>query len=562
MNKKLLAILSALVALLAMTSVAFAAKAYSAERFDADWQINPDGSLSVAETVVFNFSGGPFSFVYRELPDDYSDGVEVLGASIDGQPLAPGSGDGQYEVEGRGQQKVTWHFAPASDETHAFELRYRVLGAIRREGGEDVLFWNFLPTDYEYPIRSARLQVAYPAAAARTGPAEVRRGKANVTEGDGQVVFQAGDIREGAPLTVALRFAEGSLIAEPPEWQQRSAAIAQRAPAMWLAAALVLAAGTIFLAWVWRAGRRPDDTLREPRPFPLSAPPSDLAPALAGALVNTSSKAGQVQAMATLYSLAQRGILAFVESGEKKWYRGPQFGIHLQPQGPAANALAGHERTLLDGLFEQESAVSLTELGRRLYKQMKPFGKAVEAELSEHGLLDSARARYASRFVWIGVVLLVALIPAGVMAALLVRDYGGWPFLVPLAVFVLSIVAFVLSASYSLLSTKGEEEAAAWRSFRDYIKAVTKGQEASWDARIFDRYFPYAATFGLAQGWAKSFGERGGAEAPAWFQTLSAAGTDRMGAFILMTSAVHSSTASAGGAGAGGAGGGGGSGAG
>ncbi len=90
---------------------------------------------------------------------------------------------------------------------------------------------------------------------------------------------------------------------------------------------------------------------------------------------------------------------------------------------------------------------------------------------------------------------------------------------------------------------------------------MTKGREPAWDLRVFDRYFPYAAAFDLAQDWAKAFRDRGGREVPAWFVSLSSADPDRMAAFIVLTSTAHSTTSS-GGAGAGGAGGGGGSGAG
>ena len=134
--------------------------------------------------------------------------------------------------------------------------------------------------------------------------------------------------------------------------------------------------------------------------------------------------------------------------------------------------------------------------------------------------------------------------------------------LIPLAVFLLSMAAFALGASYSARSAAGEEQAAAWRGFREYMVGVTKGSEPNWDVRLFDRYFPYAATFDLAEGWAKAFRDRGGGEVPVWFRSLSTARADQMGAFIVMTSAAHSTTAAGGGAGAGGAGGGGGSGAG
>ncbi len=193
---------------------------------------------------------------------------------------------------------------------------------------------------------------------------------------------------------------------------------------------------------------------------------------------------------------------------------------------------------------------------------MKPFGSAVDSQLAGQGMIDPARSAHAKRLMVTGVVLLIVALAALALVALLWRAYGGWTLLIPVAVFILSMVAFVLSAAYSPRSDKGEQAAADWRGFREYIKGVTKGREPAWDLHLFDRYFPYAATFDLAQGWAKAFRDRGGSEVPAWFASLSTPGSDGMGAFIVMTSAVHSSTSSGGGAGSGGAGGGGGSGAG
>ena len=133
-----------------------AAKSYTAERFDVEWNLTENGTLEVTETVVFRFAGGPFTYVYRELPQDYSDGIEGIAASLDGQLLPAGSQAGQVEIAGNDPIKVTWHFAPTTDTTHTFQLKYRVLGMIRQEAGADLFWWNALPTDYEYPIRRAR----------------------------------------------------------------------------------------------------------------------------------------------------------------------------------------------------------------------------------------------------------------------------------------------------------------------------------------------------------------------------------------------------------------------
>ncbi len=563
MFRKLLIMFGIGILLLSVGMSAAAGKSYRAERFDAAWQINADGSLSVVETVVFNLSGGPFTYVYRELRSDKSDGVEVLAASMDGQPMTVGKGAGQYEVTGRGTQKVTWHFEAATDSTHTFELRYRVLGAVRKDGHDDLLYWNFLPTDYEYTIDSATLVVSYPATAVRIGKAEFSRTNSSILEQDGQVKFMALDISKGAHATAALRFAGGSLIAQPPTWQQHAADVARRAPTLGLAAAFVLALGAVLLTTAWRRGSRSAGALVEPRAMLRSAPPSNLPPALAGALVGFGGKAGLVQAMATLFRLAQYGVIVFEEVADKKWYRGPQFVVRFQPRALDAVRLDPHEETLIDGLFTDKGRdeIPLAELGRRLSKVVRPFAQAVEAELAARRLLDGDRVRYGGRFTRLGVVLILSLAPALIVAAFLFATYGGWVFLVPAALLLLSLVAFFMGSAYSVRSAAGEEEADAWRGFREYIKGVVKGREPSWDVRLFDRYFPYAAAFDVAEGWAKAFRERGGGEVPGWFRSLSAASADRMGAFVAMTAASHAST-STGGGGAGGAGGGGGSGAG
>ena len=129
--------------------------------------------------------------------------------------------------------------------------------------------------------------------------------------------------------------------------------------------------------------------------------------------------------------------------------------------------------------------------------------------------------------------------------------------------FLLAMVAFVMAGAYSSLSDEGAREAARWRGFQEYLKDVVKGREPAWDLKLFERYLPYAAAFGLAEGWAKAFRQRGGAEIPSWFHAAADSGDGSMAAFVAMTASAHSAgSAAAGGAGGGGAGGGGGSGAG
>ena len=190
MFKRLLLWLVAL-ALCAIPYSVGAAKSYSAERFDVDWNLTEDGLLEVTETVVFRFEGGPFTYVYRNLPTDYSDGISGIEASLDGRILPQGSQAGQVEIDGNNPIEVTWHFPPTSDSTHTFQLKYRVAGVIRSKQDEDLFWWNALPTDYEYSIESTTVRLTYPSGLQPSGPPEVLRGSAQMTQQAGQVIWSA-----------------------------------------------------------------------------------------------------------------------------------------------------------------------------------------------------------------------------------------------------------------------------------------------------------------------------------------------------------------------------------
>lgn len=64
-------------------NVAAQGQSYHAQRFDVDVVVREDGSLAVTETVVFEFAGDPFTFVFRELETDRTDGMRNIRAAVD-----------------------------------------------------------------------------------------------------------------------------------------------------------------------------------------------------------------------------------------------------------------------------------------------------------------------------------------------------------------------------------------------------------------------------------------------------------------------------------------------
>src|SRR5688500_11523024 len=76
-----------------------AAKEHVAERYDINAAVRADGSLVVEEEVAFRFTGREFTYVHREIPANNTDGIEVLGAAMDGRELPWGEEQGQLEVD-------------------------------------------------------------------------------------------------------------------------------------------------------------------------------------------------------------------------------------------------------------------------------------------------------------------------------------------------------------------------------------------------------------------------------------------------------------------------------
>jgi hypothetical protein len=96
-------------------------KDYIAEKFDIKLVARYDGSIMVTETIVFRFSGGPFTYVFREIPVENTDGITGVAASMDGRAFPTGIRP-QLGSESKDSLHVTCIFT-RFDSTHTFILK-------------------------------------------------------------------------------------------------------------------------------------------------------------------------------------------------------------------------------------------------------------------------------------------------------------------------------------------------------------------------------------------------------------------------------------------------------
>jgi hypothetical protein len=548
------ALIAALLAL--MVAAPAAAKTYSADRFDTRIRVLDDGSLEIVETVVFRFEGGTFKQVVRDLSRRRTDGLEVVSAEMDGRELPFGNQTGQVEVRDRSKVRVKWRFAPRADSTHTFVLKYIVRGVVQRQAGHDVLEWVALPTEHDYRIAESELVLELPAAPLARPTVDSRRVSEVVLEPGGQrVQILARGIGKNGWVKTRLEFDQGAIIAAAPAWQRRHIDARAVAPRWVTAAGLVLAGGLMFMFGLRQRYDRPPSDRFEGAVEML---PDTLRPSVAGALAANGSITLQ-QAMATLFALADRGVITITEEPSKWGQR--HFTLHRRH---ANHALAPEETVVLDLAFRHKGQAldqaSLTQARNHIASRLRDFQAAVNEELRTLGLLDAERMRVRARYLGFSIAFVILAFVLVIPAALLARQYQAWPFLVVGAVAAIAIVGFIFYGALTPLSNEGVRRAGRWRAYQEHLKEVAK-ERVHLTSDSPSRLLPFAVALGLAAAWSK-FLKNHPVGVPPWFRALAVSGDDGGFPAFIAAGGAGADGGAGGGGGTGGAAGGGGSGAG
>ena len=540
----LLSVLIVLALMLVTANPILAAKDYRAERFDVQFDLQPNGSALVTETVVFRFEGGPFTFAFREIEPTETDGVTFISASMDGEEMPLGTNAGQVEVTGSDPLKVKWQFAPTSDTTHEFIVRYRVDGVVRKLDA-DTIRWRAIPQEHDYPIGRSLITLTYPETARPIGTPTLDREFEISTLSNGYRLATT-NVPDDQEVILTARFVTGTAATTTPQWQVQQQQFEETAPRAFsiglLAAVATLILGGFGLFTYARARRRESTSSI---PMSLTSPPDDLPPALVGKL--TQHPQGH---MGTLFDLAQRGVLEVRE--DKGHWGSKKYTLELKN---AAAPLSAHEQGLLTAIFKPgETSMDMSVIASRLASKHKAFDAPLEQELLDRGWFDLERKRQHTRLNASGLLLMVFTVAVFFVGALSLRTaYANdinqvmlWAALMGIAAagFVISIGLLIYAANFSPLTPAGDEEAARWNSFAKYLKRASKDQQSAMPVDYFERYLAWAATFGLGGAWAKHFQRVGGAPLPVWFHAAPGSDGD-FGAVVAVMSASDSAGASA-----------------
>jgi hypothetical protein len=525
------------------------AKSYSAERFDSIVRVLPDGTLDVTEAVVFRFHEGTFREVFREIPTRRTDGIEVVRAEMQGEPLPFGTESGTAEVRQRNSRvRVVWRFRPVEQVTRTFLLNYRVKGAVREESGADLLVWRATPGEHAYAIGTSTIRFELPASPIGEARVSTRKTGSFEVFGSGTAVeVRAARIGTNGWIDTALRLPAGSVLRAAPVWQQRAARI-QAQSFSWIAGAATVVAAGFLLMIAWRQGYdRPPDL--ETSRSTASPPPDDLSPALGGVVAANGGPTLE-HAMAALFALADRGE---IEIEERSRGRFGQRDFQITRRA-AHTTIVPYERRVLDLAFGGTSApgetATLSQARSRITRGFGKLSADLRQALATAGLLDQARMGLRRRYQAFGTVTLIAALIALVPALVMIDERGPWTLLIAAALLVVGLAALIFGATITPLSNEGYRRGHRWRAYRDYLSKVARGREPS-SGVVPPSVLPIAVALGLAGAWSK-FLKTQGLPAPAWFRALPSGGDNAaFVAFIAHGGAsAHGGGSAGGGAGA------------
>lgn len=517
-------------------------KAYSADQFNVLMEVQPNGTLLVTETVVFRFEGGPFTYTFREISQQYTDGIELVYASMDGAILPRGMQPGQVEVVEGNPLKVIWHYPETSNSAHEFRVQYLVKGAIRT-GEADTLIWNAIPTEHEYPIHSSTITFSSPKGISPIEKPTLNR-KFTVVEGAESTQYViAESIAPDQGVVLTVKYPAGSLTKTPPLWQQVAEQQSKNARlALQIGLGIGVSttiAGILAGIWLMKQGvRRVENS--EAGVFTQSIPPDDAPSALAARLIGSSTAF-----LGTFFDLAKRGILA-VHKVEVRWGNQP-YDVTLE----MANAvLHPHEEVFLHTLFgKNKRTVNLNQLSN--FFQNHSFNTTLDRELIKRGWYDSEQS---ARYGLMRAISMLGMIPATVLFAAgfflmmsnVLPPSWGMPIGAALiglsaALVIVFIIWIILSSAFSPLSEEGTRKASQWKSFKEYLHSVATNRNILPNVSLFETYLPYAAAFGLLDEWEKLFSQARSSTIPMpeWIVPLSTSPSSSDGDFLGVLSALN-----------------------
>lgn len=545
-TRRLLAVLVAIVAVLGVAGVGLAT-ATSAQadttgqhitRYHADVAVSADGVAKVRLEFDFDFGDKPGHGPYLTLPsrqqiagNDTQDRLFRISA-------ISASGDGVASAQVNREDTADAIILRIGDPNvgnvsgvHSYVASYTVDGWINPDSTThegDQLYWNVIGSAWDIPLANLSVTVTGPTDVAQVacfaGPYQSTNPCGSAVSSGLTATFTQADVSVGDEFSVVTGWPARTFPRVGPILGDRPSPLdpVTPTPVTGGLALLVLGAGSaLTISRVRRTGRDRAYLGLTPGLMPAAGqagttgfrskrapvtvqftPPKDARAGELGTLLDEVADPRDVTA--SIIDLAVRRFLQIREVPRtdprrkvKDW--------ELVALDADRSTLVGFEAKLFDELFEARSSVKLSDLKTTFAASMALVQTGLYEDVTNRGWFSHNPRTVRREWAGVGAVLLVLGVGGAILS-------GGAAIkglaLVGGAVAVVGLLVLALAKAAPARTAAGTAVLAEAVGFQRYLTTAEANQIRFEEGEdLFSRYLPYAIVFGVAERWAKVFGE-------------------------------------------------------
>lgn len=477
--------------------------------FVSEVSVAEDGTLSVTETIRYDFEGAERHGIYRDIPYHYERSGFSYNARIAVESVSANGADVPFEVS-RGGGDVSIRIGDPDifvSGEQEYVIAYTVKRAINWFDGEPEVYWNATGNGWQVMIEDARATITG-VAAYDTSKSDCFTGTFGAQEsscfletneaGDVLTVFSAEALYPGYGLTVVTRLPAGS-IPEPTTWDRMKDFLRDN----W---GFILPVPVFALMWFLyrKHGRDPKGRGTIIAEY---EPPKGMSPAMLGYLVDETIDPRDISA--GIIGLAIKGHLKILYEERKGLLK---FGhtYRLEKRKEVGKTLTEFERELFDALFGSDDSVKLDDLKKTFPKKISKLHEALQKEADAGGYF--ARNPKTTRGLYYGLGFVLA--------------FGGFFFLGAGLAYFLGLllsggIVFAFAGAMPQKTEKGVLAREHILGFKDFLTVTEKDRLKFHNApekkpEQFMEWLPYAMALAVEKEWAEQFKDLT-IEQPDWY---------------------------------------------
>ncbi len=501
--------ITVLVCLTAFLGLASTAVAEEVESFSADITVNSDSSITVTETIRYDFEDLERHGIFRNIPVSYETNTGNRRIFVDVVSVAREGNSAEYSTSRSGDDLEIKVGDPDREITgsHMYKIIYEVRGALNYFEDTAELYWNVTGSQWEVPIQQAQALVNLPdevasgdlQTACYSGPVGSDQECASIQASTSTVTARAGTLPSGEGLTVAVRFPD-TLVEEPGWFTQAK---------WWLSANfIVLFPFGIFFLMVYLWYTRGRDPEGRGTIMARYTPPEEMKPTMIGSLID--EKVHDKDITAGIIYLAKHGYLRLRRLEGTKLMVFNTVDYELTLEEDVESIPTETEKDIAEIIFGSEAeagkTVNISDLkdDTSVAKKIKNLKDDVYKRMVERELFAKNPRKVIGWYWGIGF--------AAIWVLVILAGFTGASFVSVIAGIVSGMIIVAFGYFMPQKTKKGVLTHEHLQGFKHFLTLTQKERMEFHDAperspEEFMEYLPHAIALGVEEEWAEQFSD-------------------------------------------------------